>query len=66
MSTPTTGRAPAVMTGTLGSIGYEFAGRFAELVRDKVQVAVARIIPDRLSSEQHRWMDEPGSDDFPS
>lgn len=65
MSTWTTDRPLAVLTGTRGGIGYELAGRFAGSVRNKVQAVADRIIPDWLRSEQHPWMDEPGSDDFP-
>ncbi|MEU9739306.1 hypothetical protein AB0E12_08955 [Micromonospora chersina] len=46
MSTPTTGRPLAVVTGASSGIGYELAAQFS---------------PDRLKAEQHRKLAEPGS-----
>ena len=61
MSTPSTGRPLAVVTGASSGIGYEPAVQFVEHGYDVV--GAGKIIPDRLKAEQHRRTAEPGSGD---
>ncbi|MET8360898.1 SDR family NAD(P)-dependent oxidoreductase [Micromonospora sp. NPDC005171] len=75
MTTPTSDRPLALVTGASSGIGYELAAQFVEhgfdlviaaedaagSLMNKVQTAAGKIIPDKLKSEQHRRMGEPGS-----
>ncbi|MFE9955394.1 hypothetical protein [Micromonospora sp. NPDC005299] len=68
MSTPTSDRPLAVVTGASSGIGYELAALMkgehkvsAGSFVNKLQTAAGKIVPDRLKAEQHRRMAEPGS-----